>query len=289
MGRVVASRVMTDRMQKRRPRHEVVMAVLQPLANACVGPLARWGVNPLFVVAFHSVLGLVAAGLIAWAGPPSTQAGWPAWLVAASLLVAKAILDNADGALARSTHRVTQMGRYFDTGMDTILGVASFAALAVHASPLLAAAAYVTLVWTLSLDFNMERMYRELRSTGAPARVDMPIGAPRMLFVPFERLYRYVLAPQDRVIERSDVWLFERVSGHLWENAPLDERLAWRDLFSTAAVVNLGLSTQTVALAAALVAGRPAWYAWWVVLGGAWALSVQLLRIVRFRRYRHAR
>jgi hypothetical protein len=204
-------------------------------------------------------------------------------------LVTKAVLDYVVGALARATRRVTQMGRYFDTGMDTVLGVLLFAALAVHAPLVWVIVAYVTSVWILSLDFNMERMYRELRAVDEAPMRDVPVGAPDALFRPFAWLYRHYLAPQDRAIERADRWTFEKISGTPWSEAQLDEKLAWRDLFSTAALVNVGLSTQMIVLSATLVAGRPEWYLVWVLLCGGWALSVQLLRVTRFRRYRAQR
>lgn len=273
---------------KTRPRRERVMLILQPLAGACVRLLAPLGVDPLWLVTLHGLMGLAAATLIAFAGPEALPGGSTGWLVAAGLLAAKAVLDNADGALARATGRVTRMGRYYDSGVDLIVNVALFAALGLHVGWLPAAAALAATTLVLSLDFNMERLYRVPRTatpTGPPAS-QQPRGAPEAAYRAFEGLYRAILAPQDRWIERMDRALFERLEGVSYDEAPLDRRLAWSDLFSTATLVDLGLSTQTIALAAALALGRPGVFVFALLVAPAWALSVQLLRVARYRAYR---
>ncbi len=264
------------------------MLILQPLANLCVRLLAPLGVDPLWVVTLHTVMGLLAAGLIAWAGPESLPGRTPGWTWAAVLLLIKAVLDNADGSLARATGRVTRMGRYYDSGMDLVVNVALFAALGVHVGWFLAAAALLATTAVLSLDFNMERLYRVPRTPtpSGPPPAEAPIGAPEPLYRLFLGLYRAVLAPQDRWIERVDRWAFRKLEGVPYPQAALDRRLAWSDLFSTATLVDLGLSTQTVALAAALMVGRPGVYVAATLLALAWALGVQLLRAARYRAYR---
>lgn len=273
---------------KARPRRERVMLILQPLAGACVRLLAPLGVDPLWLVTLHGAMGVAAAVLIAVAGPEALPGRSTGWTVAAGLLVAKAVLDNADGGLARTTGRVTRMGRYYDSGMDLIVNVALFAALGVHLGWLPAAAGFVATTLVLSLDFNMERLYRVPRTPApvGPPPQDLPRGAPESAYRAFEGLYRRVFAPQDRWIERLDRAMFARIEGRPWEQAPLDRRLAWSDLFSTATLVDLGLSTQTLALAAALLAGWPGVYLALALIAPAWALGVQLLRLARYRAYR---
>jgi len=273
---------------KARPRRERVMLLLQPVAGAVVRVLAPLGVNPLWLVTLHSVMGVAAGALIAFAGPDAIPGRSTGWTVAAALLLAKAVLDNADGGLARATGQVTKMGRYYDTGMDLVVNVAVFAGLSVHVGLPVAAAALVVTTVALSLDFNMERLYRRPRTpapSGPPAR-DVPRGAPEPLYRLFEQLYERLLAPQDRVIERLDRGLFRRLEGADYDDAPLDRRLAWSDLFSTATLVDLGLSTQTVLLAACLLAGRPWIYLIAVAAVPFWALGVTLLRLIRYRAYR---
>ena len=180
------------------------MVVLQPLASALVRWLAPLGVDPLALVTLHSAMGLLAAGWIVTAGPEGAAITSPGWIGAALLLAAKALLDNVDGGLARATGRVTRMGRYYDTGMDLILNVALFAALVPYAGLGVAAAGFVASMLVLSMDFNMERLYREARAGDATAAraPEPPRGAPRLVYALFEGLYRGLLAPQDHAIER---------------------------------------------------------------------------------------
>src|SRR5690606_26015463 len=98
-------------------------------------------------------------------------AGDSRWgLVGAALsLQVKTVLDNVDGGLARATGRVTELGRYLDTGLDLIVNVLLFVALARHGPWPLAALALVVLTVVLSYDFNAEALYREARAGEPPA------------------------------------------------------------------------------------------------------------------------
>lgn len=262
---------------KPRPRSELLMRLIQPLAQGGVRALARLGLNPLWLVALHAACGLAAAWLIAW--PRGVGLLW-----AALLLQLKTLLDNMDGGLARATGRVTLMGRYFDTGMDLVVNAALFAALARHGPPPLALAAFVLLTLMLSWDFGAERLYRLERSPREPEATP-PIGAPPVLYRLFKGLYDALLAPQDRLIERLERRRFERLAGRPYAVAPLELRLAWADLFSTASLVNLGLSTQMLVLGLCLVLGQPFWYVWTIFAEALYFAAVQLLRRARFRRY----
>jgi phosphatidylglycerophosphate synthase len=256
------------------------MALLQPLATFTVGLLARTPTDPQAVVWLHTAFGVAAAALIAFADPSS----WP-W--AAALLVAKTLLDNVDGGLARATGRVTEMGRYLDSVLDTIVNALLLLALAVHGPDTsgfaLAVGAYLLLMVMLSLDFNLERRYRALRQGTAGNAQPDPAGAPAWALGFFRGFYRVVLAPQDRVIDRLDEALFARLYGLSYARAPERVRHAWNDLFSTATLVNLGLSSQLLLLAVLLLAGQPFAYvlALWAMAG--YVLLVGIARIVRFK------
>lgn len=270
---------------KPRPRSEVLLQLLRPVTDALVAPLGRWGVDPQAVVLTHTALGLVAASLVVL-GPAS-------WLWAALLLQLKTLLDNLDGGVARATGRVTRMGRYLDSVLDLAVNLTLFAALALYGPgawgwPLAAAAALV-LMLVLSLDFNLEQRYKALRSARAGATSNEPIGAPIEVYHLLRGAYQALLAPQDRLLARADEALFERAAGQPYERAPLDVRLAWSDLFSTATLVNLGLSTQLLLLGLCLVVGVPFAYVWCVLASGAYVLVVQLLRVWRMRRYLEVR
>ena len=262
------------------------MLAIQPVAARAIALLARRGVDPLHVVVTHGVLGFLAAALIALGG----QA---AWTGAALLLVAKVLLDNIDGGLARATGRVTQAGRYLDTWVDFWNNVALFAALSLYGPGLVAAVAWAVLTVVLTVDFNLERLYRAARApSSTPADREpppyVPEGAPPTLFRALQAGYDAFFAPQDRTVERLDRATLHRIAGD-GEAVDPEARRRWNDLFSTAAVVNLGLSTQLVTLALLLLLGIPYVYVIVVLLQAPYLMCVWLLRIARFRAYLHER
>ncbi len=253
------------------------MLLVQPLANRGVAWLAPTGVSPLSLVLAHGALGMLAAALLA-------AHAYAALVAAALLLQVKTVLDNMDGGLARATGTVTEAGRYLDTGVDLAVNLALFLALTRHGPAAPALLAFVALTLLLSLDFNLEGRYRELRSAPAPNPPDLPAGAPRWLLSAPRALYRVVLAPQDRLLRRLDRALFELAARMPEARAPLELRLAWSDLFSTASVVNLGLSTQLAALGVLALFGRPYLYVPVVALQLVYVLVVQAARVARLRR-----
>jgi archaetidylinositol phosphate synthase len=267
--------------RKARPRTEVVMLALQPIANLGIRLLARTGIDPQTVVWTHTVLGVVAAALVAFADPST----WP-W--AAALLIGKTVLDNIDGGLARATDRVTVMGRYLDSVLDTIVNGLLLAALAVHGPAgmgiLWSAGAYLWLMWMLSLDFNLERRYRALHHPPQASAQAEPDGAPAWALALFRGFYRRVLAPQDAAIERLDQDLFARLYRRPYAPAPEAIKRNWNDLWSTATIVNLGLSTQLLLLAVLLLLGFPFAYVWALWGMAAYVVLVTAWRGVRFRR-----
>lgn len=265
---------------KPRPRSELLLYALRPLTDRLVLALGRLGVDPQAIVLSHAAVGIAAAVLVA-RGPDG-------WLLAAVLLQVKTLLDNLDGGVARATGRVTLTGRYLDTVLDTLVNLALFGAIALHgpgaiAWPLALAAA-VVLMLVLSLDFNLERRYVALRRDATPAG-DVPIGAPEPIYRLLRTTYERVLAPQDRALARLDDALFRRAAGTGRAAAALDVQLAWSDLFSTASLVNFGLSTQLLVLGVCLALGSPFAYVWFVLACGGVAAALQGLRLVRFRRY----
>ena len=257
------------------------MWLLQPVASIGVRGLARIGVDPQAVVWSHAAVGVAAAVAIAYGGPV-------AWWSAALLLQLKTLLDNMDGGLARATGRVTQMGRYLDSVLDTLVNALLFVALALHGPAYwawpLAAGAFVLLLLMLSLDFNLERRYRALRGRIA-ADDDVPAGAPAAWLDAFRGFYLALLDPQDRAIERLDRAAFLRLSGRSYDEAPLVDQLAWNDLWSTGTLVNLGLSTQLLLLGVCLALGHPFAYVGVVYGLAGYVVLVQGWRVRRFRRH----
>lgn len=251
------------------------MRWVQPLADRGVAALARTPVDPQHVVLTHTVLGLIATALLA-------QTGHAAWIAAALLLQGKTLLDNMDGGLARATDRVTEMGRYLDTVMDLLVNVALFAALARHGPPILAWSAFVVLTLVLSADHNAEVRHRQEHGGVAPPSA-APAGAPAPLLALVRGAYRVLLAPQDRLYRAVDARLFRIATGRAWDGADIDLRRRWADAFSTAALVNLGLSTQYLALGACAALGAPFAYVALVLAQGPYLALVQAVRVRRMR------
>jgi hypothetical protein len=194
--------------------------VYRPLAQLLVPPLGALRVPPPAVVLANAGCALAGAVFLARGH----------YGVAAVLLQAKTVLDNADGQLARATGRVTALGRYLDSLCDLATNAAIFAALGwATGRPWLALASFVALTAALSVNFNLDRISR-----GAVA---MPPDGGVL-----GRIYGVLYAPQDRLAER----LFPGRRG--------------RGAISF--VANFGLSTQLAALSLCLVLGHPGAYLW---------------------------
>ncbi|GIU96096.1 MAG: CDP-alcohol phosphatidyltransferase [Gaiellaceae bacterium] len=255
-----------------RPVQELAVTVLfAPPANALARALARTRLSPPAVVVVHGLVGLVAAGLLAGGS----------FAAAACLLQVRTLLDNVDGRLARISGRVTLTGRYLDTVVDFVVNLALFAALAVvTGSAWLALAAFVALTLVLAVDFNVSQLYRETRGEATASSRSCRSGIERLLGA----FYRVVFAPQDRLIQAVVRSRLERALGS--ESDPERRRRATRvyhDRATVSVLANLGLSTQHLALGAALLLDTPAAYLW-LVLG-----SLALVPVLQARRERLAR
>ena len=224
---------------RRAGRELVLELVFRPLANALVPLFERAKVPPPAVVLANAAVGLVAA-LVLYRG----------YLVEAALLLQlKTLLDNADGALARATGRVTATGRYLDTIADLGVNVAVFVALAhVTDEPLLAAAAFLALAAVLAVDFNVTELYREAREIPTIEPSSSGTGLERSLAF----LYRIWFGVLDRVVRGISTWRF-------------GDRPAY-DGFAVTVLANLGLTTQLAVLGVCLALGAPTLYLW-LVLG----------------------
>jgi archaetidylinositol phosphate synthase len=253
-------------VRKPRPARELVVAYLfGPLADRAARALARLGIPPPAVVLANAAAGLLAA-LALWRGSLAA---------AAVLLQVKTLLDNADGQLARLSGRVTLLGRYLDTEADLAVNLVLFAVLgAVTGEPWLALAAFWVLTLVLSVNFNVAELYREISGEAVQAPTAAGSGVERAL----EGVYRWVFAPQDRLIRGISHRRLERILRGA-EDAERRRRatLAYHDGLTIAVLGNLGLSTQLVVLGACLVAGVPELYLW-LVLGSAALLPLLQLR-----------
>jgi phosphatidylglycerophosphate synthase len=208
------------RSRKARLRQETLCEVVfRPLAHLVVLALAPLRVPPPLVVLSAAAFGVAGAVELA-----------RGHLVVAALLVqAKTVFDNADGQLARLTGRVTAFGRYLDSECDLLVDAALFAGLGWYTGrPFVAALGFVALTAVLSVNFNVERLAR-----GAPAAWDTSI---------LGHVYGLVYGWQDRLVER------------FLRGRP--------DLSTVGALAQLGMSSQLAAFGVCIAVGSPLVYVW---------------------------
>jgi phosphatidylglycerophosphate synthase len=225
--------------------------------------LAPLRVAPPAVVLAAGATGLAAAYLI----------GSGAFVAAVLLLQLKTVLDNADGQLARTTGRVTALGRYLDSESDLLVDAALFVGIGWATGRwTLAAVGFACLTLVLGVNYNVERLYR--REHGEPAE---PMPAATGLAGLLARIYALVYAPQDRLVER---FVEQRLGGR--DQAA---RLAYHDRATVTVLANFGLSTQLAVLGVCLAAGAPAAYAWVTVACAVALVPLALRRELLLRRF----
>ncbi len=244
---VAAQHELYRRSMKQRPAVELVCEyVFRPAAQLVVLAFRPLGVSPPAVLLANTVCGL--------GGAVAIMRGH--LVVGALLLQAKTVLDNADGQLARATGRVSVLGRYLDSESDLLVNAVVFAALGkATGEPFLALAAFLVLTLVLSLDFNLERLYRRQRGDERDPSPPAGDGLAELL----AHVYAVVYGTQDRAIE----WFVERRLARL--HARPEARLAYHDRATLQVLANFGLSTQLAVLGVCLAVGRPAVYCWFVV------------------------
>jgi phosphatidylglycerophosphate synthase len=220
----------------------VCEAVFRPLAHPLVLALARLRVTPPLVVVASGAAGIAAAA----------ELGRGSLLVAAILVQLKTLLDNADGQLARLTHRTSAFGRYLDSELDLVVNAALFAALGWRTGQAaLALAGFLAVTSVLSLNFNAERLSR----TAASAEPEPEGRATAFL----RGIYGAVYAPQDRLAE----WLVAR-------------RPVLAGSTAVSLLANLGMSTQLAAFGLLMAFGHPLAFAW-LALGQVALIALALL------------
>ena len=208
------------RSRKERLRQETLCEIVfRPLAHVVVLALAPLRVPPPAVVVLSAAFGVAGAIELA-----------RGHLVLAALLVqAKTVFDNADGQLARLTGRVTAFGRYLDSECDLLVDAALFAGLGWYTGrPFVAALGFVALTAVLSVNFNIERLAR-----GGAVGWDASV---------LGRLYGLAYGWQDRLADRF-------LRGR-------------HDLFTVGALAQLGMSSQLAAFGLCIAVGSPLVYVW---------------------------
>jgi archaetidylinositol phosphate synthase len=264
------------RSRKARPRPELIVEyVFGPLARLIVAVLLPLRVPPPAVVLANTAAGLAGAWAI-WHGD---------LLAAALLLQLKTLLDNADGQLARAAGRTSTLGRYLDTEADAVVNIAVFVSLAhVTGLPWLALGAFVALTLVLSVDFNLEAMYRAAR--GEQFRPPPDELTESRVARALTAVYDAVFGPQDRAARSLARRRLDRVLRGARDPAVRERAtLAYHDGATVAVLVNLGLSTQLAVLGLCLALDAPAAYLWFALACG---LLVPVLWVRRERRARAA-
>ena len=241
------------RSRKERAARDVLCEVVyRPLAHVVVLALLPLRVPPPAVV--------LASGAAGVAGAVELARGH--LVVAALLIQLKTVLDNADGQLARLSGRVTLLGRYLDSECDLVVDAALFAALGWYAhAPAAALFGFVALTAVLSLNFNVERLYR-----GAAISVPEAHG----LTLALQRVYALAYGWQDALVERFVEW---RLRG-----ASEERRAAYHDRMTVAVLANLGMTPQLAAFGICMAVGYPLAFVW--ILGG----EIVLVALLALRR-----
>lgn len=247
-----------ERSRKARAGTDLVCEHLfRPLASLVVLVLAPLRVPPPAVVASSGAAGLASAIELA-----------RGHLVVAALLVQlKTVLDNADGQLARLSGRVTAFGRYIDSEVDLLVNAALFAALGWRSGSALAGlVGFLALTTVLSVNFNVERLYR---GGDAPAEPES--------FV--RRVYALLYGPQDRLVERFVGWRLR--------DALPEARAAYHDRLTVSVLANLGMSPQLLAFGVCIALGHPTAFAWITVVELGVVAVLALRRELLLRGFAH--
>ena len=215
--------------------------IYRPLAHLVVLALLPLRVAPPLVAAAAGATGIMAAVELARGH----------MILAALLVQLKTVLDNADGQLARLSGRITVFGRYLDSELDLFVNAALFAAVGWSSGrPILAVAGFLALTTVLSVNYNVERLYRAERGADAMAMPEATGRADAVL----RGLYLMLYAPQDRLVEG---FFCQRLRG-----AGLEARLAYHDRATVSILANLGMSTQLAVFGLCIALGQPLAFAW---------------------------
>ena len=214
------------RSRKSKPVQErLCEALFRPAAHVVVRALLPLRVPPPAVVLLGAAAGVAGAVELA-----------RGHLVVAALLVQlKTVLDNADGQLARLSGRVSLLGRYLDSESDLLVNAALFAGLgSLTGHWALSAAGLVALTAVLSLNFNLERLYR-----AAPRQAEEHTRVEAVL----ARVYAAMYGWQDALVDRAAARLRP-------------------DRLTVGAFAQLGMSSQLLVFGVCVAAGHPLVAAW---------------------------
>lgn len=247
---------------------------IRPAASVLVWVFARLGLRPVQVVLLSAATG-TAAGLSLVLVPGRTGL-----VLGGALLLAKVVLDAADGQLARATGQVDRIGRFADSIADfwvngwITLGAAvpAAATLGTGRAALLGAAAFLLVLLQCSLFVFYQVTFLGAVSRSPANRTDeRPLEAEKRASALERRLQRTYLRLygwQDRLMAFLDRALLRRALRRFAGRAPEAEvRQAWySDATALRGTSFLGLGTSNVVYGVLLLAGWPVGALLWVVV-----------------------
>lgn len=239
--------------------------LVHPLSRALLGPAIRLGIHPNLV----SLAGL-ACGALAGVAYLRWREPWFATL-GFVLMIGWHVADGLDGKLARATGRATALGRSLDGWCDYLVFFAVLVPMALglphgHAMLAVALTAGAAHAAQSSL-YEGERASWRRRADGVFAAALRPPTSG-----PIERGYNAMeraLGNRTRAIDAVLARDPRRVPAYLAVTAPLVRGLSL-----------LGANSRTLAIWLACLAGNPAWFWAWELVGLS-AIGVVLTRRLR--------
>jgi phosphatidylglycerophosphate synthase len=259
---------------------------IRPVASVLVWVFYRLGLSPVQVVLLSALVGTLS-GLVLVLDP-----GGHGLVLGGLGLMAKNLLDAADGQLARATNRVDRVGRFADSLADfwvngwVTLGTAWAAAplLGSGRALVLGAAAFLLVLLQCSLFVFYQVSY--LRSTGkSPTnRTDERPQEEELAAPPLEQslqaAYLLLYGWQDRLMAALDGVLLRRTLVRSADR-PRTREAWYADSLGLRLSSFLGLGTSLTVYSVLLVAGSPVGALLWIVVGESMvALAVVLYRLL---------
>lgn len=268
---------MFQKSLKRRPKVEYIGEwIIRPLAHLCVFPLAKLGVNPIYLVLFHTLLGIYAGVLIYQ----------NKYIESAVLIFIKTILDAADGQLARATDQVSDLGRYLDSEGDFLVNFSLFIFIGIATQNiLLSLVAFSIFTLFLSLDYNFEFAFQKSRLQEFRAKPKLNDENTKSTIF-FRKIYEFIFGKQDYFIRKFIYSRFESIFNTYKNNKSKESAfIVYNDELSILILTNLGLAEQMLILIALLLLGIPEVFIYICFIYLLIAIFLQLFREIRLRNF----
>jgi CDP-alcohol phosphatidyltransferase len=250
----------------------------RPLARRLVRVMVNTPITPVQVTLTYTVVGFIAALLVA-------RGGYVNGVVAGILLLVKSTLDAADGSLARARNRPSRVGRFLDSICDFAVNAMVFFGFAVNggltiAKAVVAVIALESATWQCSAFSYYYVHYRNLTGGDTTSQLDeagsegYPWDSPRVVHA-LRRIYVIIFGWQDALLGRLDRAVTADRASPVYRN---------KTLLTAFTVLGLGFQLLLIAICAWL--DRASWVPAVIIVGlnAYWAI----LMLIRYRISRHA-